>query len=137
LNNSTDVFALQGSFRANRSVCCPAAQRDFTTGHHLSLQQGGKVRILAICGAERSPSPPDVPTVREAGIPEFVSVTWFALMAPPNTPNSAVTEGLREPDIQGQFIKLGVQPVPMTISATLGRTSTTRSACSFWERCAP
>jgi len=94
-------------------------------GSSLSLQQGGKVRILAVCGAERSPSLPDVPTVREADIPEFVSVTWFALMAPPNTPdaiivklNSAVTESLREPDIQAQFAKLGVQPAPMTISAT-------------------
>jgi tripartite-type tricarboxylate transporter receptor subunit TctC len=94
-------------------------------GSSLSLQQGGKVRILAVCGAERSPSLPDVPTVREAGIPEFVSVTWFALMAPRNTPdaviaklNAAVTESLKEPDIQAQFAKLGVQPAPMTIPAT-------------------
>jgi tripartite-type tricarboxylate transporter receptor subunit TctC len=94
-------------------------------GSSLSLQQGGKVRILAVCGAERAPSLSDVPTVREAGVPEFVSVTWFALMAPRHTPdaviaklNSAVTESLKEPDIQAQFAKLGVQPAPMTISAT-------------------
>jgi tripartite-type tricarboxylate transporter receptor subunit TctC len=94
-------------------------------GSSLTLQQGGKVRILAVCGAERAPSLPDVPTVQEAGVPEFVSVTWFALMAPRNTPdaiiaklNSAVTESLKEPDIQAQFAKLGVQPAPLTIPAT-------------------
>jgi tripartite-type tricarboxylate transporter receptor subunit TctC len=89
------------------------------------LQQGGKVRILAVCGTERAPSLPDVPTVREAGVPEFASVTWFALMAPKNTPdaviaklNAAVTESLKEPDVQAQFAKLGVQPAPMTVPAT-------------------
>jgi tripartite-type tricarboxylate transporter receptor subunit TctC len=94
-------------------------------GSSLSLQQGGKLRILAVCSAERAPSLPDIPTVREAGVPEFVSVTWFALMAPRNTPdaviaklNSAVTESLKEPDIQAQFAKLGVAPAPMTVPET-------------------
>jgi tripartite-type tricarboxylate transporter receptor subunit TctC len=66
-----------------------------------------------------------VPTVRDAGVPDFVSVTWFALMAPKGTPdailaklNSAVTEILKKPDIQAQFLKLGVQPAPMDIKAT-------------------
>jgi tripartite-type tricarboxylate transporter receptor subunit TctC len=52
-------------------------------------------------------------------------VTWFALMAPRNTPdavmaklNSAVTESLKEPDVQAQFAKLGVQPAPLSIPAT-------------------
>jgi tripartite-type tricarboxylate transporter receptor subunit TctC len=95
-------------------------------GSSLGLQQGGKVRILAVCGTERAASLPDAPTVREAGVPEFVAVTWFALMAPRNTPdaviaklNSAVTESLNEPDIQAQFAKLGVQAAPMTIPATV------------------
>jgi len=46
-------------------------------------------------------------------------------MAPKGTPdailaklNSGVTEILREPDIQAQFLKLGVQPAPMDIPAT-------------------
>ena len=94
-------------------------------GSSMSLHLGGKLRILGVCDAERAPSLPDVPTVREAGVPDFASVTWFALMAPKGTPdailaklNSAVTEILREPDIQAQFLKLGVQPAPMDIPAT-------------------
>jgi tripartite-type tricarboxylate transporter receptor subunit TctC len=94
-------------------------------GSSMSLHLGGKLRILGVCDAERASSLPDVPTVREAGVPDFASVTWFALVAPKGTPdailaklNSAVTEILREPDIQAQFLKLGVQPAPMDLPAT-------------------
>lgn len=94
-------------------------------GSSMSLHVGKKLRILAVCGPERAPRLPDVPTVREAGVPGFVSVTWFALMAPKGTPeavvaklNAAVTEILKEPDIQAQFAKLGVQPAPMSIPET-------------------
>jgi len=94
-------------------------------GSSMSLHLGGKLRILGVCGPERASSLPDVPTVREAGVADFVSVTWFALMAPKGTPeaiiaklNAAVTEILREPDVQAQFIKLGVQPAPMEVQAT-------------------
>ena len=94
-------------------------------GSSMSLHVGKKLRILAVCGPERAPLLPDVPTVRESGVPDFVSVTWFALMAPKGTPepivaklNAAVTEILRDPDIQAQFAKLGVQPAPMSIAET-------------------
>jgi len=66
-----------------------------------------------------------VPTVRESGLADFASVTWFALMAPKGTPdaiiaklNSTVTAILREPGIQAQFVRLGVQPAPMDVPAT-------------------
>jgi tripartite-type tricarboxylate transporter receptor subunit TctC len=93
-------------------------------GSSMSLHLGGKLRILGVCSPERAPLLADVPTVRES-VPDFVSVTWFALMAPKGTPeairtklNSAVTEILKDPDIQAQFAKLGVQPAPMDIAAT-------------------
>jgi tripartite-type tricarboxylate transporter receptor subunit TctC len=94
-------------------------------GSSMSLHVGKKLRILGVCGPERAPLLPDVPTVRESGVPDFVSVTWFALMAPKGTPeaivaklNAAVTEILKDPDIQAQFAKLGVQPAPMSIAET-------------------
>jgi tripartite-type tricarboxylate transporter receptor subunit TctC len=93
-------------------------------GSSMSLHVGKKLRILGVCGPDRAPLLPDVPTVRES-VPDFVSVTWFALMAPKGTPdaivaklNAAVTEILRDPDIQAQFAKLGVQPAPMSIAET-------------------
>jgi tripartite-type tricarboxylate transporter receptor subunit TctC len=94
-------------------------------GSSMSLHVGKKLRILGVCGPERAPLLADVPTVRESGVPDFVSVTWFALMAPKGTPeaivaklNAAVTEILKDPDIQAQFAKLGVQPAPMSIPET-------------------
>jgi tripartite-type tricarboxylate transporter receptor subunit TctC len=94
-------------------------------GSSMSLHRSGALRILGVCGAERASGLPNVPTVREAGVPDFVSVTWFALMAPKGTPdavigklNSAVNQILKEPDTQAQFLKLGIQPAPMDISAT-------------------
>jgi tripartite-type tricarboxylate transporter receptor subunit TctC len=94
-------------------------------GSSMSLHVGKKLRILGVCGSERAPLLPDVPTVRESGVPDFISVTWFALTAPKGTPeaivaklNAAVTEILKDPDIQAQFAKLGVQPAPMSIPET-------------------
>jgi tripartite-type tricarboxylate transporter receptor subunit TctC len=95
-------------------------------GSSMSLHLGGKLRILGVCGTDRAPSLPNVPTVRESGVPAFASITWFALMAPKGTPdaiivklNTEVTEILKEPDIQAQFAKLGVRPAPMDVSATI------------------
>jgi tripartite-type tricarboxylate transporter receptor subunit TctC len=94
-------------------------------GSSMSLHLGGKLRILGVCGTERAPSLPDIPTVGEAGVPDFAAATWFALVAPKGTPqaivaklNSAVTEILRQPDVEARFEKLGVQPVPMDVPAT-------------------
>src|SRR5581483_7532807 len=56
-------------------------------GSSMSLHLGGKLRILGVCGPDRAPSLPDVPTVRQSGVPDFTSVTWFALMAPKGTPD--------------------------------------------------
>jgi tripartite-type tricarboxylate transporter receptor subunit TctC len=93
-------------------------------GSSMSLHVGGKLRILGTCGSERVTSLPDVPTVRET-VPDFASVTWFALMAPKGTPeaiiarlNAAVTDILREPGIREQFAGIGVQAAPMEIGAT-------------------
>lgn len=94
-------------------------------GSSLGLQQGGALRILGLCGPERSAALPDIPTVRESGVPDFVSVTWFALMAPKGTPDaivakisSAVSDVLGDPDVSSRFEKLGVQVEIMDPPAT-------------------
>jgi tripartite-type tricarboxylate transporter receptor subunit TctC len=94
-------------------------------GSSLSLHFGGELRILGVCSSERSASLPDVPTVRESGIPDFTSVTWFALMAPKGTPgaiiqklNTTVTDILKDDDVKAKFEKLGVQVEIMDVNAT-------------------
>jgi tripartite-type tricarboxylate transporter receptor subunit TctC len=94
-------------------------------GSSLSLHLGGQLRILGVCGPERSASLPDVPTVHESGVPDFTSVTWFALMAPKGTPdaiiqklNTTVTDILKDGDVKAKFEKLGVQVETMDVNAT-------------------
>ena len=52
--------------------------------------KGGSVRALAVTGKERSPLLPDVPTVAESGLPDYVYYVWFGLWAPKNTPQPIV-----------------------------------------------
>ncbi|MGE3145627.1 MAG: tripartite tricarboxylate transporter substrate binding protein BugD [Pseudorhodoplanes sp.] len=52
--------------------------------------KGGTIKAYAIGTAERNPSLPDVPTAKEAGLPEFQASAWNALFAPKGTPKTAV-----------------------------------------------
>lgn len=51
---------------------------------------GGKLKILAVTGAQRLPSLPDVPTVREAGVSDYEVELWHGLIAPKDVPRSIV-----------------------------------------------
>jgi tripartite-type tricarboxylate transporter receptor subunit TctC len=86
--------------------------------------KGGKVRALAIMSKTRSPALPDVPTTTELGFPRLLSSTWFALLAPKNTPpvildqvNSMVNEILRDPEIKKRFTEMGAAPLGGTRQA--------------------
>ncbi len=52
--------------------------------------KSGKVRVLAVTSRERSSLVPGVPTVAEAGIPDFEMIGWFGLFAPAGTPADLV-----------------------------------------------
>lgn len=52
----------------------------------------GRIRILAIASAERSPLLPDVPTTNELGYSKVKLDTWYALFTPTGTPSSVVTK---------------------------------------------
>ncbi|MSP96413.1 MAG: tripartite tricarboxylate transporter substrate binding protein [Betaproteobacteria bacterium] len=84
----------------------------------LRFHQAGKVKFLAVASVRRSPVAPEVPTAAEAGLPGFVASAWFALAAPPGTPNAiaqqinaAAVEALRLPDVQKKFLEQGAEPV--------------------------
>jgi tripartite-type tricarboxylate transporter receptor subunit TctC len=52
--------------------------------------KAGKVTALAIFATERSPLLPDVPTMAEAGVPDFEITSWNGLFAPKGTPRDIV-----------------------------------------------
>src|SRR4030095_9687051 len=52
--------------------------------------QSGTAKVYAISTAERSPALPNVPTSKEAGLPEFDASAWNALFAPKGTPKAAL-----------------------------------------------
>jgi tripartite-type tricarboxylate transporter receptor subunit TctC len=56
----------------------------------LALIKGGRLKALAVTSKERAPALPDVPTMAESGLPGFEASSWFGLLAPAGTPQSAI-----------------------------------------------
>lgn len=82
----------------------------------LPLVQSGKLRPLAIAGAERSSKLPDVPTVVEVGFPKLQAPFWLGVVAPAGTPpeiinklNAAFRDSLKTPETQALLAKLGAE----------------------------
>ena len=87
----------------------------------LPLIRDGKVRAIAVTGAQRSAVLADVPTIAESGLPGYESVLWQALYAPAGTPASIVTRLnaevnaiLHDSAAIDALAKLGVQAQPST-----------------------
>jgi tripartite-type tricarboxylate transporter receptor subunit TctC len=80
--------------------------------------QSGKVRPLAVSGAKRLDILPDVPTVMEAGVPNYVSLQWYGLLAPAGTPqaivqtlNAEMLKALQSKEIKEKLAAEGAEPV--------------------------
>ncbi|MBL8334802.1 MAG: tripartite tricarboxylate transporter substrate binding protein [Rubrivivax sp.] len=80
----TDLVAGQIAFLMDSIVSAQPHIRD------------GKVRALAVTGARRSPSLPQVPTMAEVGVPNLVLSNWFGFFVPPGTPADVVQRLNRE-----------------------------------------
>ena len=98
-----------------------------TLATSVPLFRGDKLKILAVAGVERAKTVPELPTFPEAGVPGFRSITWFGLVAPPNTPaalaqriNRDVVEILRSKEIgerlQAISLEVGATSPAETIS---------------------
>lgn len=86
-----------------------------TVGAHI---KSGKVRVLAVGSAKRSPLMPNVPTMVEAGVPGYEKVQWFGVLAPAGTPkpvigklNAEMVKALKLPDVTKRLRDLGSEPV--------------------------
>jgi len=77
----------------------------------------GRLRFLAVMSAKRSDAFPDVPTLKEAGMPDLEVETWYAMFAPAGTPapivkkwNAELNELLKEADVKDVIAKQGLVP---------------------------
>lgn len=82
----------------------------------LTHVRAGRVRALAVTGAQRSPIAPDVPTVVESGLPQFVVTGWYGLLAPRATPEAIIARLNGEvnrqlPELKTRFAELGSEVV--------------------------
>jgi tripartite-type tricarboxylate transporter receptor subunit TctC len=72
-----------------------AGQIDFMiepSSNFLAQVRAGTVKALAVCAKTRIPTAPDIPTVDEAGLPEFYASLWFGLWAPKDTPKDIIAK---------------------------------------------
>ena len=84
----------------------------------LPFIKAGKVKALGVTGAERSPAAPDIPTVGESGLPGFVNVGWFGLLAPAGTAKDVIDKVQRDSaailatdDTKQRLLAVGMTPV--------------------------
>lgn len=92
--------------------------------------KSGKLRALAVSTARRSSLTPDLPTVAEAGVPNYDFSSWFLLLAPRGVPegivqkiNRQVASVLAQPDTKDKFNTLGAEPgsgSPSELASFLG-----------------
>ena len=85
--------------------------------------KGGNVRALAVTGKQRSPQLPDVPTIEEAGVPDYTYYTWFGLWAPKGTPqpiinklNAELKKALVEPAVKDRIVAAAGETMDMPLA---------------------
>ena len=83
----------------------------------LPLIREQKIKALAVSGEKRASELPDVPTMVESGVTDYVVTSFFGVVAPRGTPsaiviklNAAINESLKSPAIVASMRKLGVEP---------------------------
>lgn len=109
----------KGSAAAVNSVIANDTQMTFVDAPPVVGQvRGGKLRGLAVTSRTRAESLPELPTMIEAGMPDFDVVLWAGLFAPAATPRAVLerihqgtVRALQLPDVRKRMLDLGITPV--------------------------
>ena len=88
---------------------------------------GGKVRIIGVASAKRSPKAPDAATMIEQGVKDFTAASYVGLLAPAGTPadvvrtlEAALIKALNRKDVQDKFLATGAELVPDQLMTSKG-----------------
>ena len=91
----------------------------------LRFEQAKQVKFLGLASKTRSPVASDVPNAAEIGLPGLIASAWFALVAPPGTPDAIVQKinadtaaALKLPDVRAKFLEQGAEPQGQSTAAT-------------------
>ncbi len=83
--------------------------------------ESGKLRALAVTSGKRSSAAPEVPTMIEAGVPDFVATNWFAYFVPAGTPdaivgtlNAEINRSLNREDVKAKLVAQGLDTLGTT-----------------------
>ena len=84
-----------------------------TTSVILAYIRDGSLRPLAVAARSRLADLPDVPTMMESGVPDFIGDSWTGIAAPAGTPpeiigklNAAINAALKSPEVTASFSRL-------------------------------
>jgi tripartite-type tricarboxylate transporter receptor subunit TctC len=104
----------------------------------VQLTEARSLRVLATTGPERSPSLPDVPTVKEAGYPALEFSEWFGILLPAKAPsdvvtslNAAVRRAMRAQEFKVGLARLSLEPAESSMTEFAQRI---RADFQRWER---
>jgi tripartite-type tricarboxylate transporter receptor subunit TctC len=93
-------------------------------GVSLALVKSGQLKLIAVATPKRMAALPDVPTIAKT-LPGFESAAWFAIVAPPKTPqpiadkiNADVNEALKQSEIIQRLDQLSAEPIGGTTQTT-------------------
>ena len=100
--------------------------------------RAGKIKVLAVTSATRSPMLPNAPTVAESGLPGFEATSWNGIVAPAGTPgeivarlNGEIRQALATKDFVDALANMGATPThttPAEFSGLIAREITTWAA---------
>ncbi len=87
----------------------------------LPYMKNGRIKVLAVTGAQRSPIAPELPTVAESGVPGYEFDVWYGIAATGGTPreivaraNAEVLKVLKSPAVGGRFSSAGIEMATST-----------------------
>ena len=123
LKAKTDTFAVHIPYASSPLAIMALLQGDvqFACVPAVAVMpqvKAGKLRPLAVSTAKRSALTPEIPTMKEAGLPEIENMAWMAVMAPASTPteiverlNKEINAALLEPDVKEKLASQFMEPV--------------------------